>query len=238
LEKLAVRRQRQGKVARLVSPTGQKSRMMPDGPIGKCQVLPLRAGLGSVGELPLALHRATLRDHDVIIDLIDAAADWLRTKNTDQWAQPWPSEEDRDHRIRQDLVAGKTSIAWEGGTPTATITADSAENPIWPAETRLDPAVYVCRLVVNRAFSGRGLGAALLDWAGLRAQQSYGARWIRVDVWTTNTALHAYYKRLGFGACGLSEASGYPSAALFQKETSGIRPPGQALFRVHPPPGG
>jgi GNAT superfamily N-acetyltransferase len=191
-----------------------------------------------VGELPLALHRATLRDHEVIIDLIDAAAEWLRTKNTDQWAQPWPSEEDRDHRIRQDLIAGKTWIAWEGGTPAATITADSAENPIWPAETRLDPAVYVCRLVVNRAFSGRGLGAALLDWAGFRAQQSYGARWIRVDVWTTNTALHAYYKRLGFGSRGLSEASGYPSAALFQKETSGIRPPGQAPFRIHPPPGG
>ncbi|HXZ73043.1 MAG TPA: GNAT family N-acetyltransferase [Streptosporangiaceae bacterium] len=191
-----------------------------------------------MGELPLALHRATLRDHDVIIELINAAADWLRTKNTDQWAQPWPSEEDRNHRIRQDLIAGKTWIAWEGGTAAATITADPAENPIWPAQTRRDPAVYVCRLVVGRAFSGRGLGAALLDWAGLRAQQSYEVRWIRVDVWTTNTALHAYYKRLGFESCGFSEASGYPSAALFQKETGRIRPPGQALFRIHPPCGG
>ena len=187
-----------------------------------------------MGDLPLALHIATLRDNDVIIDLIDAAADWLRTKNTDQWAQPWPSEEDRDHRIRQDLIAGKTWIAWEGGTPAATITADPAKNPIWPAEARCDLAVYVCRLVVSRAFSGRGLGAALLDWAGLRAQQSYGAGWIRVDVWTTNTALHAYYKRLGFESCGFSGASGYPSAALFQKDTSRIRPPGQVLFRVQP----
>lgn len=191
-----------------------------------------------MGELPLALHRATPRDHEVIIDLIDAAADWLRTKNTDQWAQPWPSEEDRDHRIRQDLIAGKTWIAWEGGTPAATITADPAENPIWPAEMRRDPAVYVCRLVVSRAFSGRRLGAALLDWAGLRARQSYGARWIRVDVWTTNTALHAYYKRLGFGFCGFSEAFAYyPSAALFQKETTRVRPPEQALFRIQPAPG-
>jgi ribosomal protein S18 acetylase RimI-like enzyme len=98
--------------------------------------------------------------------------------------------------------------------------------------------VYACRLVVSRAFSGRGLGAALLDWAGLRARQSYGARWIRVDVWTTNAALHAYYKRLGFGSCGFSEASGYPSAALFQKDTSRIRPPVQARFRVQPAAGG
>jgi GNAT superfamily N-acetyltransferase len=206
---------------------------------GKCQVLPLRAGLGSVGELPLALHRATLRDHDVIIDLIEAAAEWLRTKNTDQWAQPWPSEEDRAHRIRQDLTAGKTWIAWEGGTPAATITADSAENPIWPAETRCDPAVYACRLVVSRAFSGRGLGAALLDWSGLRARQRYGARWVRVDVWTTNIGLHSYYLRQGFRFCGFSEAFRYyPSAALFQKETERIRPAGQPLLRIQPPPGG
>jgi hypothetical protein len=30
----------------------------------------------------LALRLATERDHDVIIRLIDAAAEWLRTKNT------------------------------------------------------------------------------------------------------------------------------------------------------------
>jgi ribosomal protein S18 acetylase RimI-like enzyme len=168
-----------------------------------------------MGELPLALGRATQRDHDVIIDLIEAAADWLRTKNTDQWAQPWPSEEDRNHRIRRDLIAGKTWIA------------------------RRDPAVYVCRLVVSRAFAGRSLGAALLSWAGLRARRYYRARWIRVDVWTTNTALHGYYLRQGFKFCGFSEAFGYyPSAALFQKETGRVRPAGQPLFRIHPPPGG
>ena len=59
-------------------------------------------------EFPLALRRAGEHDHHTVIGLIEAAADWLRTKNTDQWAQPWPSEEDRNHRIRQDLIAGET----------------------------------------------------------------------------------------------------------------------------------
>jgi ribosomal protein S18 acetylase RimI-like enzyme len=191
-----------------------------------------------MGESPFALCRAHEDDHDAIIGLIDAAAEWLRTKNTDQWAQPWPSGEDRSHRILRDLIAAKTWIAWQGGTPAATITADRAVNPIWPAETQRDPAVYVCRLVINRVFARQGLGAALLDWAGLAAQRCYGARWIRVDVWTTNTALHAYYKQLGFRFCGFSERfASYPSAALFQKETSGIQPPGQALFRIQPAPG-
>jgi hypothetical protein len=37
-----------------------------------------------VDELPLTLRRSDLDDHDVIVGLIDAAAEWLRTKNTDQ----------------------------------------------------------------------------------------------------------------------------------------------------------
>ena len=185
------------------------------------------------------LCRSHERDHDAIIGLIDAAAEWLRTKNTDQWAQPWPSEDDRNHRIRRDLIAGRTWIAWQDRIPAATITADRAVNPIWPAETRREPAVYVGRLVVSRAFAGRGLGAALLDWAGLSVGRCYGARWTRVDVWTTNTALHRYYLRQGFNFCGFSGAFGYyPSAALFQKETGRARPAGQPLFRIHPPPGG
>jgi GNAT superfamily N-acetyltransferase len=186
-------------------------------------------------ELPLTLRRADLDDHDVIVGLIDAAAEWLRTKNTDQWSQPWPSEEDRRHRILHDLIAGKTWIAWDGGTPAATITTDPAQNPVWPAESRDEPAVYVTRMVVSRAFAGRGLGAALLDWAGLRARCLHGARWVRVDVWTTNTALHAYYRRQGFVFCGFSNTSRYYlSVALFQKETGLIQPTGQTLFRVQP----
>lgn len=190
-------------------------------------------------ELPLTLRHADLDDHDVIVGLIDAAAEWLRTKNTDQWSQPWPSEEDRRHRILHDLIAGKTWIAWDDGTPAATITTDPAQNPVWPAGSRDEPAVYVTRIVVSRAFAGRGLGAALLDWAGLRARRLHGARWVRVDVWTTNTALHAYYRRQGFEFHGLREESaGYPSAALFQKATEGVRPTVDTLFRLPPRPDG
>jgi ribosomal protein S18 acetylase RimI-like enzyme len=199
---------------------------------------PSRAEHNSMGDSPLVLRHATEHDHKVIIQLIDRAAEWLRTKNTDQWAQPWPSVEDRSHRILRDLRLAKTWIAWDGGTPAATITADSADRPIWPAEMLRDRAVYVCRLVVSRSHAGQGLGAALLDWAGLRAMRRHGARWVRVDVWTTNKALHAYYRRQGFESCGLSAAiDHYPSAALFQKATDRIKPTGRTLFRLVPPLG-
>src|SRR6202035_2347488 len=102
----------------------------------------------TMGESIIVLRRASERDLDAIISLIDGAAEWLRTKNTDQWSQPWPSVEDRSHRILRDLRAGKTWIAWDGSLRAATITADSQETPIWPAEMLQDRAVYVCRLVV------------------------------------------------------------------------------------------
>lgn len=189
-----------------------------------------------MGHSPLDLHRATEHDHDSIVALIDQAAEWLRTKNTDQWAQPWPSERDRSHRIRRDLRAGKTWVATAGRALVATLTTDSEDSPVWPKESKGEPAAYICRLVVSRTHAGQGLGAAFLDWAGLRARQLYAARWIRVDVWTTNHALHAYYRRHGFEFYGLSEEvdDDYPSAALFQKPTQRIRPPGQATFRIVP----
>ena len=84
-----------------------------------------------MGEPQLVLCRAQEHDHDAITGLIETAAEWLRTKNIDQWAQPWPSEEDRSHRIIQDLIAGKTWIARQGDLPVATITADSGESAAW-----------------------------------------------------------------------------------------------------------
>ena len=178
------------------------------------------------------LCRAEVRDHDLIVGLIDAAAEWLRdTKRTDQWAQPWRTEEDRSNRILRDLAAAKTWILWDGREPAATITADPEDYPIWPTDQRREPAVYVRRLVVSRAYAHQGLGAELLNWAGLTALERHGARWIRVDVWRTNKMLHAYYEAQGFSFYGMSSDPDYPSGALFQKPTDQLRAPASPLFR-------
>ena len=107
--------------------------------------------------LALELCRADENDHDVIVGLLEAAAQWLRrTKDTDQWVQPWRSVEDRSNRIYRDLSAGKTWLLRDHSIAVATITADPEDYPIWPAERRHEPAVYVRRLVVSRGYAGRG----------------------------------------------------------------------------------
>jgi len=192
-----------------------------------------------MGQPPPTVRLATERDQDAITELLDAAATWLRDKETDQWAKPWRTEEDRRARISRDVQAGKTWIVLDGAVPVATFTADREHNhqeiPVWPAWTRQEPAVYVCRLTVHRSHAGRGLGAALLDWIGVQARRRYGAEWIRVDVWTTNHELRAYYQRTGFRFCADSDDPGYPSGALFQKPTDGIELDEPALFHVEEP---
>lgn len=187
---------------------------------------------------PLALRRASVTDMAVLIRLIDEAADWLRGKGTDQWARPWPNRAGRDSRILASLSQGKTWIGWQDRIPAATITGDADHDPYWPDDLRRDPAVYVHRLIVSRPFKGVGLGAALMDWAGRNARIDYGAAWIRVSAWTSNAALHAYYRRQGFRPCGFHPDDGYPSAARFQKPTALIQAPGLGLFRESWLPGG
>jgi GNAT superfamily N-acetyltransferase len=172
---------------------------------------------------PLALRRASVNDMGIVIRLIDEAAEWLRGKGTDQWAMPWPNRAGRDGRILASLSQGKTWIGWQDRIAAATITADPDHDPYWPDDLRRDPAVYAHRLIVSRPFKGVGLGAALLDWAGRSARDDYGALWIRVSAWTSNTALHAYYRSLGFVPCGFHPDDGYPSAARFQKPTALIQ---------------
>jgi GNAT superfamily N-acetyltransferase len=128
-----------------------------------------------VGELRLDLCRARLHDLGAISGLLREASLWLRTKRTDQWAEDWPSEDIRRKRVRAAIRAGRTWIAWDARVAAATVTASPNHHGIWPEENRRDPAVYVRRLVVSRRYAGLGLGAQLLDWAGLRVDRHYGA---------------------------------------------------------------
>jgi GNAT superfamily N-acetyltransferase len=187
-----------------------------------------------VRQLWLVLRRASPDDYGAVIGLQREAEDWLRTMSTDQWAQAWPSEDVLEQRIREAIRVDRTWIAWDGAVPAATVTASPNHHEIWPGEARRDRAVYVRRLVVSRdpKYAGHGLGAQLLDWAGLRASREYGARWVRVDIRTTNTKLHKYYRDQGFGFCGFCEwIADYPSAALFQKPIDEIKPVEDILFR-------
>lgn len=175
-----------------------------------------------------SLRPAEVSDLDDVIGLIDSAAAWLRTKGTDQWASPWPTASARCERVLDGLHAGQTWLVTQGARPVATISFNAEADPkLWNEFEQDDPSVYVHRLVVDRRCAGQGIGAGLVDWAAQCSALAYGAMWVRIDVWTTNTALHAYYLGQAFERvrCRPQDNPDYPACALFQRK---IDPPGSA----------
>jgi GNAT superfamily N-acetyltransferase len=179
-------------------------------------------------------------DLDAVSGLVREAAEWLRTsKNTDQWAEPYPDPIRHRERMQDDLLKGKTWLAWDGETAVATITVDTDEpvdlsdKPVWPEHKRHRSALYVRRVVVARAYAGQGLGAALLDWAAYVAERDHQAALIRIDVWTTNLELHAYYERQRFVPLPdhyPAARRDYPSQALFERPVDRSGPDFTKLF--------
>jgi GNAT superfamily N-acetyltransferase len=188
----------------------------------------------------LRIRRATVDDMETIIDdLIDDARAWLPSKGTDQWAKPWPNPAARDRRVLRDLKAGRTWLVHEYGddAPVATVTcSDRGNRRLWTPDEQLVSAAYIARLIVRRDCAGERIGEALIDWAGARGLRCWSAQWIRIDVWTTNDALHNYYEKRGFQhykVCEFKEDEYYPSAALFQKPTAEVDLESAARFIEH-----
>jgi GNAT superfamily N-acetyltransferase len=155
--------------------------------------------------------------------MLDEASAWLCTKGTDQWAEPWPTKEAQDSRILSDIARGNTWIVLDEVRVIASVTCRRrGSRSLWTTRELNDCAVYLSRLVVTRRVAGRDIGSALIDWAAIWAQQTWGACWVRVNAWTTNKDLHDYYLSKGFKLNRIDSLGSrrYPSAALFQKPTS------------------
>jgi GNAT superfamily N-acetyltransferase len=161
---------------------------------------------------------AAPEDLSLLIAFRDEAARWLAARGIDQWQEPYPTEDLMEEGMLRSIRAGETFIVWDDdSTPAATITVDRWANPdLWTPEEAAEPALYAHKLTVARAYAGRGLGAELVDWAGTRAAVS-GARWLRVDVWTTNPKLQHYYLELGFAHVRTVVLPHNPSGAVFQR---------------------
>lgn len=128
-----------------------------------------------------------------------------------------------------DLTRGRTWVLWDDSTAAGTITIDTedpvdpSKKPVWPAYRLGESALYVHRVIVRRSHAGQGLGARLLDWASAVATRLIGSPLLRIDVWTDNWDLHAYYRSQGFILCEYRdphELPGYPARALFERRVS------------------
>lgn len=67
----------------------------------------------------------------------------------------------------------------------------------WPEHVRAAPAIELKQLYTDPAATGRGLGAALMDWA-LAEAVARGAGEMQLSVWSENLGAQRFYARYGF----------------------------------------
>ncbi|MEV6095063.1 GNAT family N-acetyltransferase [Nocardia sp. NPDC051981] len=168
------------------------------------------------------LRRARIADLGTITRFRLQRTSWLAARGSDQWTRAGrglPIEtfaRSVAHAVRQD----ETWIAEVDGEAAGTITVnDRADENLWsPGE--LADAVIIHYMIVDLRFAGTRVGETLLAHAARLAREQHRT-WVRLDAWTTNTDLHAYYLRAGFHLARIAgpEATG-PSRALFERPTA------------------
>ncbi|MCT9934026.1 GNAT family N-acetyltransferase [Planotetraspora sp. A-T 1434] len=167
----------------------------------------------------LTLRSATPGDLTTVLTLLAEAAKWLNSLGVRQWpAGGFPAE-----RIEPLIREGVLYLLDDGTgpVPAATVALDGHADPeFWTGSDHPGDALYVHKLAVSRAYSGQGLGEALLDWAGLRAAAE-GRRLLRLDCSKDNARLQAYYRTLGFRHVRTVDLPHRASGALFERSASG-----------------
>ncbi|MEQ4206293.1 GNAT family N-acetyltransferase [Actinopolymorpha sp. B9G3] len=155
------------------------------------------------------------------------AEGWLADKGTDQYRRGVNPEAVRrsiDHQIDTGAFVG-----WcVDGQIVAIVALIEADAELWTPQEVKEPQTYISRLLVAEHQHGKGYGAALLDAVGEQGRER-GDRWIRLNCWTTNTRLHAYYEAHGFEHVRTVDIPGRMSGALFQRALrTGYSPRGGA----------
>jgi GNAT superfamily N-acetyltransferase len=159
---------------------------------------------------PLSIRQATPSDLPSLIALWDATRGWLRSREINQFQYAACTSQ-----IEADIAAGicwvvlPAAAAAQQPPPSqlaaTVVLTDSAgqqgpQSPWVPGGARVaahDDGLYVRRLLVHPTLRGRGLGDAVLAWAGRKAR-ARGRSALRLAAWTKNEGLHRYYLTRGF----------------------------------------
>jgi GNAT superfamily N-acetyltransferase len=159
---------------------------------------------------------ATPADVPVAAEILDEATAYVRTLGFAQWPVPFPQDE-LTHRIER----GELYMVDVDGETVATLTLLWDDPAFWGE--RPPDAVYLHKLAVRRAFAGRGIGAAVVEWVDQHAA-SAGRAFVRLDCKQDDPGIRGYYERLGFEHCGDKDDDSRFAVALYERRTRPHRP--------------
>jgi GNAT superfamily N-acetyltransferase len=154
------------------------------------------------------VRRATQADAGVAGSILDEATDYVAALGYDQWPVPFPQDE-----LAQRIERGELFMVEVDGDTAATFTLLWDDPSFWGEQP--PDAAYLHKLAIRREYAGRGLGAAIVEWADAQAAAA-GRRYLRLDCMRDNEGIRTYYERLGFEHRGDKDHPRF-AAALYER---------------------
>ena len=140
----------------------------------------------------VTVRQASAADAAIVDGMIREAAAWVDALGEVMWED---GELDAA-RIRAEVVGGMFFLATIGGDVAGAIRFQLEDRVFWPDRPEGE-AAFVHRLVARRAFKGRGVARALLEWA-TRHARAQGRGLLRLDCDANRPKLRALYESCGF----------------------------------------
>lgn len=144
--------------------------------------------------------------------IVAEAAAWLTAKGIDQW----PSLPNIHWQRRMAAAIEQSEVYTVGiANNRFGIVRLTWSDPYWPDDGR---AGYVHSMAIRTAMHGKGVGAAILEWAMAEVRRQ-GRRRLRLDCLADNSRLRRYYEDQGFVHQGEVADRDYV-AALYERTTN------------------
>jgi RimJ/RimL family protein N-acetyltransferase len=166
--------------------------------------------------MPQYITNSTMEDIETIFQLYDAATEYQKTVFHRQWKgfeRSLIETEIQENRQWKIVVDGKI----------ACIFAITFSDVLFWKEKDSEPSIYIHRIATNPAFRGNHYVKNIINW-GKSYCKRHEKDFIRMDTWSDNPKLVAYYEKCGFklvGTIDIDNTEGLPkhyegSLALFE----------------------
>jgi GNAT superfamily N-acetyltransferase len=137
------------------------------------------------------VRRAQQEDAVTVAGLLDEATVWVNDLGFSQWPLPFPRDQ-----LAAAIDRGEVYVVEsEDGEGVATVSMLPDDPEYWGDQP--PDAFYVHKLAVRRDQAGRGIGAAIVEWANAEAAEA-GRQFLRLDCLADNPGIRDYYEDLGF----------------------------------------
>jgi len=141
----------------------------------------------------IEVRQAALGEAGAVAAILHEVSAWLESAGTPMWV----GNELAADEIERDVRSGAVYVASLDDAIVGTIRFQLDDREFWPDLPDDHQSAFVHRLAVRRAYAGRGVSTALLEWSATYARH-LGRRYLRLDCDAERHALRRLYEAFGF----------------------------------------